>query len=261
MFNLKKNQKSVFLKLYRYYCTKLLKKMAMALLYFALFTLIMAIQISSLKKIFGQEFLDASWQVKLVIFWIVSLLQLFALWMIMTPLISYLVGRGLGWEELKKKQIFQMPKISREEDIKVVIFTPNVDRETIILAKFAAAFTYFMAFNSLLTLFFSGYFLFFTNFGVMTALLFLLINGLGLALVNFSLIIPYLFYAQEIGSFLLYFFSSFFIILLFALLYPLRHSIAQYPVILYLIFVPLYLLTGYFLFSLYREKFLKSDLD
>ncbi|CAI2177932.1 6288_t:CDS:2 [Funneliformis geosporum] len=39
------------------------------------------------------------------------------------------IGRGLGWEELKKKQFFQMPKISREEDIKVFIFTPKVNRQ------------------------------------------------------------------------------------------------------------------------------------
>ena len=50
----------------------------------------------------------------------------------MTPLISYFVGRGLGWEELKKKQLFKIPKISRKEDVKVLIFTPDVDRETVI---------------------------------------------------------------------------------------------------------------------------------
>ena len=44
----------------------------------------------------------------------------------------YEFKRGLGWEEMKKKQFLQMPKISRQEDIKVLIFTSNVDCETVI---------------------------------------------------------------------------------------------------------------------------------
>src|SRR5580765_387597 len=97
----------------------------------------------------------------------------------MTPLISYLVGRGLGWEELKKKQLFQMPKVSREEDVKVLIFTPDVDRETVIRAKFAAILTYFLTINFFLVLFGFFYFLLFTNFGVIAACSFLLLNGVG----------------------------------------------------------------------------------
>jgi len=117
-----------------------------------------------------------------------------------------------------------------------------------------------MGINFLLTLIFFAYFLFFTSLGAIVALLFLLINGIVLALVNFTLIVPYLFYAQEAGSFLFYLLFSFFIMLLLFVFYLLRHSIIQYSVILYLISVPLYLLTGYFLFSLYRKKFLKNDL-
>jgi hypothetical protein len=143
----------------------------------------------------------------------------------MTPLISYLVGRGLGWEELKRKQLFRLPKISREEDVKVLIFTPNVDRKTVIWAKFAAAFTYFMAINFFLTLFGFIYFLLFTNFGVIAAFSFLLLNGIGFALVNFLLAAPLLFYQQEGGSFLVYLLCFAFIILMSLFAYFLREFI------------------------------------
>ncbi|CAG8455404.1 12949_t:CDS:2 [Ambispora gerdemannii] len=59
-----------------------------------------------------------------------------------------------------------MPKISREKDRKVLIFTPDVDRETVISAKLAAAFTYFMAINLILSLSLVIYFLAATNLGV-----------------------------------------------------------------------------------------------
>src|ERR1043166_5142231 len=105
-------------------------------------------------------------------------------------LISCLVGRGSGWEELKKGQFFKMPKIVREEDAKVLIFTPGVDRKTVILAKFAAAFTYFMAINFfLLVLPLTIYFLAATKIGGAAAL-FLLLNGIGFGLVNFLLVVP-----------------------------------------------------------------------
>ena len=64
MFELQKNQKSVFLKLYRYYCAKLLSKIGLVLFYFLLFIFIMIIQGFSLKKVLDQKFLDnaLSWQ-------------------------------------------------------------------------------------------------------------------------------------------------------------------------------------------------------
>ena len=261
MFNLKENQKSVFKKLYYYYCTKLLSKIGLVFVYFLLFIFFAIIQAIQLKKLFDQKLFDnPSWQHKIVTFWVISFIQLLALWMMMAPLVSYLVGRGLGWEEFKKRKFFQMPKISRQEDIKVLIFTPRVKRETVIQAKFATAFTYFMGINFLLTLFGFFFFLFFTKIGVITALLFLLINGIILTLVNFVLIVPWLFYAQEAGSFLFYFLFAFFIMFLPLIFYLLRDSIVQYPVILYLISVPFYTLTGYFLFSLYWNKFLENDL-
>jgi len=141
---------------------------------------------------------------------------------IMIPFISYLVGRGLGWEELKKKQLFSIPKISREEDVKVLIFTPGVDRKTVIRAKFVAALTYFLTINFFLTLLGFFYFLLFTNFGAIAACLFLLLNGIGVGLVNFLIVVPFLFYQQEGGSFLIYLLCFVFIILLFISIYLLR---------------------------------------
>jgi len=108
-----------------------------------------------------------------------------------------------------------MPKISREEDVKVLVFTPNINRETVILAKFAAAFTYFMAVNFfLLTLPLAIYLLVATKIGIIATFFFLLLNGIGFGLINFLLLVPFLFYSQEAGSFLFYFFLFIFIIFL-----------------------------------------------
>ncbi|CAG8749456.1 5202_t:CDS:2, partial [Racocetra persica] len=38
-------------------------------------------------------------------------------------------------EELKEKKLFSIPKIRRDEDVKVTLFTPGTNRETMILAK------------------------------------------------------------------------------------------------------------------------------
>src|SRR3954451_2629027 len=108
-----------------------------------------------------------------------------------------------------------MPKISREEDVKVLIFTPDVDRETVILAKLAAAFTYFMAINLILSLSLVIYFLAATNLGIVASFFFLLLNGIGFGLVNFCLIVPFLFYQQEGGSFLVYFLCAIFLVFIF----------------------------------------------
>ena len=96
-----------------------------------------------------------------------------------------------------------MPKISRREDVKVIIFTPKVDRQTIILAKFAAVFTYFMAFNFLLLVApLSIFFLVASELGVGGLFAFFLLNGIIFALLNFLLLVPLLFYQQEGGSLL-----------------------------------------------------------
>ena len=215
----------------------------------------------SRNKAAEQSDISASWQGKLGTFWVFSLSQAYALWLMMSPLVSYLIGRGLGWEEFKKRQLFQMPKIGREEDAKVLIFTPSVNRETVIWAKFAAVFTYFMVINFFLTLIVFAYFLFFTNLGVMAAFLFLLLNGVGFALVNFLLIVPFLFYSQEAGSFLLYLLLSFFIFFLFFAGFFLRKFILQYPIIFIMLSVPFSVLVGYLFFSLYWQRFLTIDLD
>ena len=153
---------SLFSKLYRYYCAKLLSKIWVVFLYFLLWVLMIIFQLYSLRNLFADLLANAtSWQMKLGVFWLISFIQLGALMTMMTPLVSYLVGRGLGWEELKKKELFRLPKISREEDVKMLIFTPGVNRETVIWAKFAATFTYFLTINFFLTLLGFFYFLFF----------------------------------------------------------------------------------------------------
>jgi hypothetical protein len=157
--------------------------------------------------------------------------------------------------------VVQVGKINREEDVKVFVFTPGVDRETVILAKFAAIFTYFMAINLFLTLIVFAYFLFFTNLGAIAALLFLLLNGVGFALCNFLLIVPFLFYQQEAGSFLLCFLLFIFVFFLFFAIFYFQKYILQYPIFFCSILIHLSILAGYLFFSLYRKKFLKSDLD
>jgi hypothetical protein len=256
-------KKTVFTKLYRYYCAKLLTRIWLALFYFLLFLFLIIIQGISLRKTLDQKIIEGgnNWQWKLVIFWVISFAQLVVMQAMMTPLISWLVGRGLGWEELKNKQLFRIPKISRQEDIKVLIFTPGVDRQTVIWAKFAATFTYFMAFNLFLTLPFFIYFCFFTNFGIIAALCFLLLNGVGFGLINFILTVPFLFYQQEGGSFLVYFLCFIFIILLLLSGYLLSNFILQYPIVFCLLSVPFSILAGYLFFTLYWNKYLKNDLD
>ncbi|MEG7979100.1 MAG: hypothetical protein NY202_04320 [Mollicutes bacterium UO1] len=138
-----------------------------------------------------------------------------------------------------------MPEISREEDIKVLIFTPDVNRETVILAKFAAAFTYFMAINFFLTtLPLTIYFLVATKLGIVATLAFLLLNGLILALVNFLLLVPLLFFQQEYGSFLVYFLCSIFLLLFGLAAYFLREVIRQYSLIFCCFSMPLSVLIG-----------------
>src|SRR4051794_40059074 len=105
-----------------------------------------------------------------------------------------------------------MPKISREEDVKVLIFTPDVDRQTVVLAKLATAFPYFMTINLILSSILLLYFLAATNLGMVAGFSFLLLNGIGFGLVNFCLLVPFLFYQQEGGSFLIYFLCAIFLV-------------------------------------------------
>ena len=108
-----------------------------------------------------------------------------------------------------------------------------------------------MGINFLVTLFGFFFFLFFTNFGVTAAFGFLLLNGGGLALVNFLLIVPFLFYQQEGGSFLVYLLCFVFALLLSLTAFFLTNFIYQYAVIFLSASVPLSILAGYLFFSLY----------
>lgn len=257
MFNFKN---PVFIKLYRYYCAKLLKKIWVSIAWLFYFIFIMIMVGRSGKAI--KELLNINgWQKTLTAFWVISLVQLNVLWLMVSPFVSQLVGRGLGWEELKKRQLYRIPKISREEDLKVLIFTPNVDRQTVILAKFATIFTYFMAINFILSALLAIGFLLVTNLGVIAVFTFLLLNGLGFGLINFFLIVPFLFYQQEGGSFLVYFLCAVFLVSLFLAIYLLWGFISQYPLVFCLLSIPFYLLAGYSFFSLYQKKFLAKDLD
>jgi len=254
-----KFQKTVFSKLYRYYCAKLLKKLWISAIWLLYSLLILWSSLKWLNYSLGSA---NNWQEKLAAFWFASFLQLISLMLMMSPLVSYLVGRGLGWEELKEKQLFRVPKISREEDVKVLIFTPDVDRQTVIWAKFAAAFTYLVALNFFfLTLPLTIYFLVAAKLGMLACFSFLLLNGIVFAVVNFFLLVPFLFYQQEGGSFLVYLLCFIFLILLILAGYFLRGFVSQYPLVFCMLSVPLYILVGYLFFSLYQKKFLKNDLD
>src|SRR3954451_12340514 len=84
---------------------------------------------------------------------------------------------------------FKLPKQDNADDIKTLIFTPGITRETIILAKFAAIFTYFSVIN-LLLLTLPLFFYFLTILPLLIALSFLLLNGFVFVLVNFLLLVP-----------------------------------------------------------------------
>ncbi|WP_322632203.1 hypothetical protein [endosymbiont DhMRE of Dentiscutata heterogama] len=265
-----KFQKSVFSKLYRYYVRKLVSRIGIVLLYLALFTVYIwalsssgkaSLEEPSRAKHFLADIPIDTLQQKLVLFWVVSLIQLGFLLIAMTPLISWLVGRGLGWEELKAKKLFSIPKIRRDEDVKVTLFTPGTNRETMILAKFVAAFTWFMGINLLTTTGFFIYFLVATKIGVASTSLFLLLNGVGFVLINFLFLVPLLFYQQEVSSFLFTLIMGFSIGVLFGVGYFFWETILQYPLVFISLSIPLSILTGWIFFSLYWKKYLKNDLE
>jgi len=170
----------------------------------------------------------------------------------------------VAWAEkdLKKGNFFKCRKLVGKKILKSwFLLRVWTDRETVIWTKFAAAFTYFMAINFFLTFLGFIYFLFFTNFGVVAALVFLLLNGVVFALVNFLLLVPFLFYSQEAGSFLLYFLLAIFIVFMASVGYFLSGFILQYPIIFIILSIPFSVLVGYLFFSLYWHRFLTNDLD
>src|SRR4051812_35501381 len=91
---------------------------------------------------------------------------------------------------------YKLPKQDNADDIKTLIFTPGIDRQTIILTKFTAIFTYFFAIN-LLLLTLPLFFYSLTVLPLLVALFFLLLNGFVFVLVNFLLVVPGLFYFYE----------------------------------------------------------------
>ena len=246
----------VFSKLYRYYCTKLLKRIWMVAFWFLYVLGVLIFGGKYMTKVFEKD----GWQIKLLIFTAISWAQLWFSLAIANPLVSYLVGRDLGWGNLRRRKFFGIPEIHKEEDIKVLLFTPAVDRQTVIFAKFAAAFTYFMAINFFLCSVLAVWFLAATGLGVVAAFSFLLLNGLFFGLVNAAFVIPFLFYQQEGGSFLVYFLCFAFTLFLILVGFFLRDFIIQYPLIFCSLSIPFLIFAGYFFYILYRKKFLTQDL-
>jgi hypothetical protein len=178
--------------------------------------------------------------------------------MFLSQFVSKLVGFYVDYSGGFSLRRFGNYKKSNAEDITVLIFTPDVNRETVIAAKYAAIFTAFFLFNLIFTLPLTFYFLF--SFSLLVALSFFLLNGLVFALVNFLLSVPYLFYLYENYSILSFLFLY---IIMFIVVFPasfFRETILQYPLLLSLISIPLSVLIGYLFFSLYRKNFLKKDL-
>jgi hypothetical protein len=81
-----------------------------------------------------------TWQQILTGFFLLSALQLFIINVIFSPVTSELVGQK--FEAVAGSFLRQVKKDSTD-DSRVLVFTPNVNRETMILAKFALALTIF----------------------------------------------------------------------------------------------------------------------
>lgn len=196
------------------------------------------------------------WKEYLGIFWFISLIQTLVLYILSSSGVSQLSGFPTKFS-LKR---FKLPKQDNADDIKTLIFTPRVTRETIILAKFAAIFTYFFAIN-LLLLTLPLFFYFLTFLSLLAALSFLLLNGFIFVLANFFLVVPCLFYFYENYSIMSVMVFIFSILFLELFLYFFWKHIIKYSFILPIAFIPLFALVGYLFYSLYRKKFLKKDLS
>jgi len=215
-----KIQKTLFAKLYPYYCRKLLGKLPLALINLLIVGFLVLTQIyfrtrlglsfsffisqpsitdvSSLTNFLKEIFnLSSS-----------SLLLIYTLGAI---LVTGLVGGYMGGQ-IK----FGLTKqSSRGEDIKTLVFTSRITRKDVIWAKFVALFTYCFAFNfCLTTLPYAIYFLASSEISLVYLLFFLVLHGLVLNLTYFSLLVPALFYVNSSGSmFLLIFYFFLFIFL------------------------------------------------
>ena len=252
-----KIQKTVFLKLYRYYCRKLLKLWWLILFY------LLIIGVCSLPLFFSDKnpnsnFLlvirEGNWMEKFRQLWLISLTQLVLMFMLVAQTAVRLTGRETSWGTVTMKR-------NRANDIKVLLFTPQVSRETVIWAKFAAAATYFWVVNFFLLTLPLFFFLWFVA-GVSALLLvsFLLLNGVVFALTNFLLLAPSLFFLYEDYS-ILSIIIWVALVTIFQITYYFCKDTLKSSTIIPFLSIPLFSVIGSLFFYLYWKKFLKSDLD
>jgi hypothetical protein len=143
----------------------------------------------------------------------------------------------------------------------VLVFTPNVNRETMILAKFALALTIFWVVNFLaiaLPLF--CYLFTFYNLSLPLNFLFLLLSGSVWAIQNFLLVVPSSFYFAENYSFITVLLSMLYLIFVGAS-FGLFWFLCRYFVFAMFLFLPFSFLAGWSFWSLYCSKFLRKDIN
>ena len=253
-----KINRKIFYKLYRYYCRKSLEQWTMILLTFLTSLWVLWSFFSVLGKIdeitTGSEYLAT--------FWMIGLFQMFGMMQIMSTLVSRLVGYSANYSAGRRSWGHSNWKRNSTEDITVLHFTPSVDRETVILTKYAAAATFYFLidfFFYVLPLVF--YFILAGKISLLSPIaLFLLLNGLVFPLVNFFLLVPYLFYLYEDRSFLSILLAIIFVIGITLSIYFFRETVLQYSLLFQFLSLPLSGLLGYLFFTLYRKKFLRRDL-
>ena len=258
MFNFKKDQKTVFSKLYRYYCRKLLKLWWLILFYLLIIgawsLLFLFSERTTSDSNFRLVIREGNWMEKFRQLWLISLGQLGFMFILTAQMAIRLTGRETSWGAATMKK-------NRAGDINVLLFTPRVSRETIIWAKFAAAATYFWAVNFfLLTL--PLFFFLWLAAGTSALLLvsFLLLNGVIFALINFLSLAPSLFFLYEDYS-ILFIVILFVLIIIFQVIYYSFKDFLTSSTIVPFLSIPLFLAIGSFFFYLYRKRFLKNDLD
>ena len=257
MFNFKKDQKTVFSKLYRYYCRKLLKLWWLILLYLLIIgacSLLLFLGDSNLNSNFLLVIREGNWMEKFRQLWSISLGQLGLMFILTAQMAIRLTGRETSWGTVTMKK-------SRADDVSVLLFTPRVNRETVIWAKFAAAATYFWAVNFfLLTLPFFFFLWLAAGASALLLVSFLLLNGVIFALINFLSLAPSLFFLYEDYS-ILFIVILFVLIIIFQVIYYSFKDFLTSSTIVPFLSIPLFLAIGSFFFYLYRKRFLKNDLD
>ncbi len=166
------------------------------------------------------------------------------MYLLFNQVIQRLTGRESSWGTLTLKK-------SKADDAQVLIFTPTVNRETVILTKFAAVATYFFTINFfLLTLPLFFYLWFAASMSALALVSFLLLNGVIFALINFLFLVPLLFYFLENYSILLMIIAMIFVFIL-SFVYLFFKEILQSPGTLPFLLITLFLETGSIFFYLY----------